>query len=78
MYYAGSRERVEVALDEALRDKTRAAIAQIRTLAAQDVPPPPLPSELRHRCHGCSLAPVCLPEETLYQIGRPFLAPQIF
>jgi CRISPR-associated protein Cas1 len=26
---------------------------------------------LRHRCHGCSLAPVCLPEETLYQINRP-------
>src|SRR5262249_53292277 len=34
-------------------------------------PPEPLGPELRHRCHGCSLATVCLPEETLYQIGLP-------
>jgi CRISPR-associated protein Cas1 len=27
--------------------------------------------EERHKCFGCSLAPVCLPEETLYEIGRP-------
>src|SRR4029078_5501828 len=36
-----------------------------------DTPPEPLPPELRHRCFGCSLAPVCLPEETLYQISHP-------
>ena len=54
-----------------LREKTRAAIAQVRELAAREAPPGPLPAELRHRCHGCSLAPVCLPEETLYQLGLP-------
>ena len=35
------------------------------------MPPEPLPAELRHRCFGCSLAPVCLPEETLYLIQHP-------
>ena len=70
-FYAGTRERVEVPFDDALRDKTRQAIALCRELSARDAPPEPLPAELRHRCFGCSLAPVCLPEETLYQIGVP-------
>ncbi len=69
-FHAGSRERVEVRFTEELRQKTREAIEQCRRLSAQDAPPDPLPPELRHRCFGCSLAPVCLPEETLYQIGR--------
>ncbi|MFO0808620.1 MAG: CRISPR-associated endonuclease Cas1 [Gemmataceae bacterium] len=68
LYYAGSRERVPVAIDDALRAKTLAAVARIRDLAGRDVPPEPLPPELRHRCPVCSLVTVCLPEETLYQI----------
>jgi CRISPR-associated protein Cas1 len=70
-FYAGSRERVEVPFTDELRARTRAAIDLCRELAGHDAPPEPLPAELRHRCFGCSLAPVCLPEETLYQIGRP-------
>lgn len=70
-FYAGSRERVEVRFTDELRTKTRAAIDECRRLSALDSPPDPLPSELRHRCFGCSLATVCLPEETLYQIGLP-------
>jgi len=70
-FYAGSRERVAVEFTPALRDQTVAAVALCRELADRPVPPDPLPAELRHRCFGCSLAPVCLPEETLYQIGRP-------
>ncbi len=68
LYYAGSRERVGVAIDDALRARTRTAIDRIRDLAGRDAPPEPLPSELRHRCHGCSLVTVCLPEETLFQL----------
>jgi CRISPR-associated protein Cas1 len=68
--YAGSRERVEVPLDEGLRQKTRDAIALARDLSERPAPPEPLPAELRHRCPGCSLVSVCQPEETLYQIGR--------
>lgn len=71
LFYAGSRERVDVVLDEALRRQTLAAIEQVRALAGRDTPPEPLPAELRHRCFGCSLAPVCLPEETLFQISQP-------
>jgi CRISPR-associated protein Cas1 len=70
LYYIGTRERVEVALDEPLREKTLRAIATIRDLSARPAPPEPLPTELRHRCPGCSLVTVCQPEETLYQIGR--------
>lgn len=73
-FHVGSRERVEVRFDEALRRKTRQAITQCREISAGEKPPDPLAAELRHRCFGCSLAPVCLPEETLYQIhasGKP-------
>ena len=70
-FYAGTRERVPVEFTPELRTQTRAAIAMCRDLAGRDAPPDPLPTELRHRCFGCSLAPVCLPEETLYQIGHP-------
>jgi CRISPR-associated protein Cas1 len=73
-FHAGSRERVRVAFDDDLRSRTRAAIARCRELDTLEAPPPPLPSELRHRCFGCSLASVCLPEETLYQIGLPTAA----
>ncbi len=66
LYYIGSKARVLVPIDQALRDSTLAAIALVRALSARDVPPEPLPLELRRRCFGCSLAPVCLPEETLY------------
>src|SRR5437762_8330759 len=61
-FYAGSRERVEVAFTDGLRGQTRAAITRCRELEVLDAPPDPLPAELRHRCFGCSLAPVCLPE----------------
>ncbi len=70
-FHVGSKERVEVPFTDELRTKTREAVALCRRLSAQDVPPDPLPPELRHRCFGCSLATVCLPEETLYQIGLP-------
>ena len=69
LVYLGSRERVDVPIDAALREKTLAAIQLARELSARDVPPEPLPAELRHRCPGCSLLTVCQPEETLYQIG---------
>src|SRR5437762_176673 len=64
-FYAGTRERVEVAFTDELRARTREAITRVRELEVLDAPPDPLPPELRHRCFGCSLAPVCLPEETL-------------
>jgi CRISPR-associated protein Cas1 len=70
LYYIGSKRRVEVLFDENLREATLKAIRTIRDLANRDVPPEPLPSELRHRCFGCSLATICQPEETLHCLGR--------
>ncbi len=70
LYYIGSKTRVDIALDEPLRDQTLRAIRLIRELSERDAPPEPLPAELRHRCPGCSLVTVCQPEETLYLIRR--------
>jgi CRISPR-associated protein Cas1 len=75
LYYAGSKTRVEVPLDDGLRAKTLHAVQAIRELSARDAPPEPLPSELRHRCFGCSLLTVCQPEETLYCLSRASLTP---
>ncbi|HEU5117047.1 MAG TPA: CRISPR-associated endonuclease Cas1 [Isosphaeraceae bacterium] len=75
LYYIGSKARVDVPFDADLRSKTLAAIALIRDLSARDTPPEPLPPDLRHRCYGCSLSTVCLPEETLYAIQHPEPSP---
>ena len=69
LYYIGSKTRVEVPFDDELRAKTLQAIRTIRELSERDAPPEPLPAELRHRCFGCSLAPICQPEETLFLPG---------
>ncbi len=74
IYYIGSKTRVRVPLDETLRDKTLQAIRLIRELSERDAPPEPLPADLRHRCFGCSLAPICQPEETLYCLSHDRLA----
>ncbi|WP_040888475.1 CRISPR-associated endonuclease Cas4/Cas1 [Zavarzinella formosa] len=74
-FSVGSRDRLTVPFTEELRTQTLAAIDQIREIAARDTPPPPLPSELRNRCHGCSLCPICLPEETLFGIAEPETPP---
>lgn len=68
LYYIGSKERVKVLFTPELRQKTLDTIAHIRELDQRSSPPEPLPLELRHRCFGCSLAPICMPEETLYQL----------
>jgi CRISP-associated protein Cas1 len=64
LYYIGSKTRVRVPLDQMLREKTREAVSLIRAISISYQPPPPLPPELTHRCHGCSLLTICQPEET--------------
>ncbi|MBI5110884.1 MAG: CRISPR-associated endonuclease Cas1 [Rhodovulum sp.] len=72
IWYAGSRERVRVALDEALRGETRTAIAQLRLAAAAGRLPPPLLDS--PKCTKCSLAGICLPDEVSF--FRKGLAPR--
>jgi CRISPR-associated exonuclease Cas4/CRISPR-associated protein Cas1 len=72
IWYAGSRERVRIVLDEALRARTRAAISELRLTAAADrLPPPPVDSP---KCTRCSLAGICLPDEVAF--FRRGLAPR--
>jgi CRISPR-associated exonuclease Cas4/CRISPR-associated protein Cas1 len=64
LWYAGSRERVLIVLDEELRAKTRAAIANLRLTAAAGRMPPPLVDS--PKCAKCSLAGICLPDEVAF------------
>lgn len=73
LYYAGSKTRVEVPLDDVLRERCLQTIRLIRELNERATPPEPLPAELRNRCHGCSLVTICQPEETLYLLRQPTL-----
>ncbi len=72
IWFAASRERVPVPLDEALRDQTKRAIAELRLAAATPKPPPPL--ENSRKCVHCSLAGICLPDEVNF--FRKGLAPR--
>ncbi len=62
IFYFGSRRRVEVNFDEALRAETAGLIdAMHRAVAIGEILPH---TEQRSRCQGCSLHDICLPEET--------------
>jgi CRISPR-associated exonuclease Cas4 len=61
IFYWGSRRRVEVPFDAALRARTEAAVAQAAALLAAGHLPPPI--ALRAKCGACSLQPICLPDE---------------
>lgn len=70
LWYAGSRERVQVVIDDELRTRTLEAIAGLRSAAANGRRPPPL--ENSPKCPRCSLAGICLPDETnLFRKGYP-------
>ncbi len=63
LFYFGSARRDEVLIDEGLRQRTLALIAEARQVAVQNAPP--LPITNRRKCRDCSLEPICLPREVL-------------
>ena len=70
LWYAGSREKVPVVLDSELRARTLEAIAGLRAAASAGRRPPPLDNS--PKCPRCSLAGICLPDETnLFRKGYP-------
>ena len=70
LWYAGSREKVRVVLDDDLRALTLDAIRRLRAAAETRHRPPPL--ENSPKCPRCSLAGICLPDETnLFRKGHP-------
>ena len=61
IYYAESRERVRVNLDEDLLESTLGAVSRLRNTVADGRIPPPL--EDSPKCPRCALVSVCLPDE---------------
>ncbi|TVQ95607.1 MAG: CRISPR-associated endonuclease Cas1 [Desulfovibrionales bacterium] len=76
VYFVASRERVRVALDEALRKRTRDAMTELRSNAASGSIPAPL--EDSPKCPRCSLAGICLPDEVRFLSRSPVPPRPIF
>lgn len=64
IYYASSKRRIKVQLDDALEVRTHDIIARVRTMLEDENSAAPLPLLRSKKCLGCSLAPICLPDET--------------
>ena len=62
VYYAQTRQRVRLAIDEPLVARTLEAITEARSLSAGRCIPPPLVDS--PKCPRCSLVGICLPDET--------------
>ena len=61
LWFAQSRERVRVALDDTLVATALRAASELRLSVAAGRPPPPL--DHSPKCVRCSLLPICLPDE---------------
>ena len=61
LWYDGSKKRVYIDIDAALISQTRQAASNLRFALANATIPTPLVAS--PKCDGCSLAPICLPDE---------------
>jgi len=73
IWYAESRERVRVVLDDELRLAAREAVSRLRLMVAHGHIPPPLKDS--PKCPRCALVSVCLPDE-MAMLGGSDLAPR--
>ena len=62
IYFAAAKRRVEITIDDALINTVVEAVKRAREISARRVLPPPLRDS--PKCDGCSLAGICLPDET--------------
>ncbi|MEZ6015877.1 MAG: CRISPR-associated endonuclease Cas1 [Planctomycetota bacterium] len=62
VYYAASKRRISINVDDSLVDDVRRAARQAREAASLRTPPPPLVDS--PKCARCSLVGICLPDET--------------
>jgi CRISPR-associated protein Cas1 len=62
LYFAGSRTRVDVPFTPELEQRTIDLIREAQAASVAAIPPAPL--EDSPKCNGCSLAGICLPDET--------------
>lgn len=74
IYFARTRRRVRIEIDDALIETTRAAALRARDLVERGQIPAPLVDSAR--CEGCSLVGICLPDETNLLRGEAPYAPE--
>ncbi len=67
IYFVESRRRVSIPFDDALVQRTRELVEQLRTVAAAGKLPPPLVDS--PKCPRCSLVGICLPDEVAFLNG---------
>ena len=68
IYYRATKQRVPLEVTPELETWVEERIAAARTVAAGPIPPPLVDSP---KCVRCSLAPVCLPDETHWLAMHP-------
>lgn len=73
IWYAESRERVRIVLDDELRLSAREAVSRLRLIVAHGRIPPPLRDS--PKCPRCALVSICLPDE-VRTLGGSNLAPR--
>jgi CRISPR-associated protein Cas1 len=61
VYYRSTKQRIRVAFEEAVVEEARDSVRRAWELARQGGLPPPLVDS--PKCPGCSLVPICLPDE---------------
>ncbi len=61
IYFAGSRRRVPVEIDDELVDLVLRTVERVRKVTSLPEVPPPVSEE--SKCQGCSLVGICLPDE---------------
>ena len=61
LWFAETRERVDVVVDDELISMTLDQLSGMREVAGSSVPPPPLVDS--RKCPRCSLGGICLPDE---------------
>lgn len=69
LYFAGSRTRVRIDFTAELESRTRSLLDEARRAVSLTVLPPPLQDS--PKCNGCSLAGICLPDETNALLHSP-------
>jgi len=74
LYFAESKERVRVPFADALVARTLELVGELRSVAVNDLPPPPLVAS--RKCPRRSLVGICLPDETNALASRSEIPPR--
>lgn len=75
LYFHETRQRVRIAIDDALIRLTEEMVARAKRVSLLGTPPPPLASS--PKCPRCSLVAICLPDETNRCRARDKLSPDL-